>query len=105
MIRHPAAELKCGTFAMKPVFHQNATLREQVERGVNRRPRDSVSTTIHVDVELVSAEMSVKFGDPIEHQEPFLGAPVLLSFEEIRKRSLERIDVLRWSHGHKYICA
>jgi hypothetical protein len=34
-----------------------------------------------------------------------LGATVLLSLEEIRKRGLECVDVLRWSHGHKYICA
>lgn len=105
MIWHPAAELKCGTFAVKAVFHQNATLGQKIQCGIDRGPGNPVTSTIHMDIELVSAEMTVEFGDSIEHQEAFLRAAVLLPFEEIRKRGLQRIDVLRWGHGHKYICA
>ena len=105
VIWHSAAELKCGTFAVKAVFHQNATLGQEIQRRINRGSGNPVAAAVHMDIELVSAEMTVEFGDSIEDQEAFLGASVLLPFEEIRKRGLQRIDVLRWSHGHKYICA
>jgi hypothetical protein len=105
MIWHPAAELECGTLTVKTVFHQNVALGQQIQCGVNRCSGDPITPAVHVDIELVGTEMSVEFRNAIECQEAFLGAPVLLSLEEIRKRGLECVDVLRWSHGHKYICA
>lgn len=105
VVRHSAAELECGTLTVKSVFHQNVALGQQIQCRVNRRSGDPVTPAIHMNVELVGTKMSVELSNAVEGQEALLGASVLLSFEEIRKRGLQRVDVLRWSHGHKYICA
>ena len=105
VVGHSAAELERRTFSVESVFHQNAALGKQIQCGVDRGPGNPVTSAIHVDIELVGTKMSVKFCNSIEHEEPLLGATILLALEEICKRGFERIDVLRWSHGHKYICA
>lgn len=79
---------------MKPVFHEDSTLREQVQSGIDRCPRDPVTPSIHVQIELVSTKMPVELADPVDHIIPFLGVPVLLAFEEFGELDLESFDVL-----------
>jgi hypothetical protein len=78
VVGHPGGKLIMGAFPLKPVFHQNTALREELKGRINGRPGDPVSGIIHVYIELVGRKMVIQLGDPVEDPGPFLGATVLL---------------------------
>lgn len=94
VIGHPTGQFKMGTIPLKTVFHEDPTLGEQVQSRIDRSPGDPVTTSVHVQIELVSTEMPVELADPVDHIIPFLGVPVLLAFEEFGELILESFDVL-----------
>ena len=82
VIWHSACQFKMGTIALKSVFHQNTTLGEQIQSGINCGSRDPVAPSVHVQIELVSTEVAVKFPDSVKNVGPLLSGTILLAPEE-----------------------
>lgn len=64
-----------------------------------------ISLAVHVQIELVGAEMLVKLSNSVKHIVSLLCVTILLSLKEFCELNLERLEVWNWCHGHKYICA
>lgn len=82
VVGHSGGKLVMSALTLKPVFGQNAALRQEFQGRIDRGPRDPIAGGIHEHIQFIGRKMVVPLGDPIQHPGAFLRVSVLL-FPEI----------------------